>query len=78
MKLAAYYLKSSCKQLAQVVFKDMQHEPLSRLDVIDELQAARADFWEFRDRGGKDFYYVEPELKPFLVEFFNWFERLLT
>lgn len=79
VKLAAYYLKSGCKQLAEVVFKDMQHEPTSRLYVIfDELQAARADFWEFRDRGGKDFYYVEPELKPFLVEFFNWFEQLPT
>ena len=76
-KLATYYLKSGCKQLAEVIFKDMQHELPARLHVIfDELQSAHADFWEFRDRGGENFYYVEPELKPFLLEFFKWFEQI--
>ena len=74
VKLAAYYLKAGYKHLAYEIFKDMKHEPRSRLKIIyDELQSARADFWEFRDRGG-NFYYVEPELKPFLAEFFSWFE----
>lgn len=76
VKLAAYYLKAGDEPLAREIFKDMQHEPHARLNVIyDELQSAGADFWEFRDRGG-NFYYVEPELKPFLAEFFRWFEQL--
>lgn len=77
MKLAAYYLKSGYKHLAHAVFKDMQHEPLARLHVIfDELQSAHTDFWEFRDRGGENFYHVEPELQPFLLNFFSWFEQI--
>lgn len=76
-KLAAYYLKSGCKHLAEIIFNDMQHELMPRLHVIfDELQSAHADFWEFRDRGGENFYYVEPELKPFLLEFFNSFKQI--
>lgn len=75
VKLAAYYLKAGYEHLAYEIFKDMKHEPRSRLKIIyDELQSAHADFWEFRDRGG-NFYYVEPELKPFLAEFFSWFEQ---
>lgn len=48
-KLAAYYLKSGCKHLAEIIFNDMQHELMARLHVIfGELQSAHADFWEFR------------------------------
>ena len=75
VKLAGYYLKAGYKHLAYEIFQDMKHEPCSRLKIIeDELQSARAEFWEFRDRGG-NFYYVEPELKPFVAEFFSWFEQ---
>lgn len=75
VKLAAYYLKAGYPHLAHTVFKDMQHESCSRLKIIEnELQSAGADFWEFRDRGG-NFYYVEPELKPFLAKFFSWFDQ---
>jgi hypothetical protein len=51
----------------------MRHEPPARLKVIyEELQSQRSDFWEFTDRG-EDFYYLEPELQPYLTEFFSWF-----
>lgn len=74
VKLAAYYLKASHRPLAQVIFDDMQHEPPARLQLIfSELQAAQADFWEFRDRGGEDFYHINSELAPFLSEFCSWF-----
>jgi hypothetical protein len=74
VKLAAYYLKSGHRPLAQVIFNDMQHEPSTRLQLIfSELRSAQADFWEFRDRGGEDFYYINLELAPFLSEFCNWF-----
>lgn len=75
VKLAAYYLKSGHRALAQVIFNDMQHEPPARLQLIfSELQSAQADFWEFRDRGGQDFYYINAELAPFLGEFCSWFD----
>jgi len=75
VKLATYYLKFGYLSLAEVVFEDMKGESEKRLKVIfNELDEATADFWEFRDRGGENFYYVEPELKPYLYQFMNWFE----
>ncbi|GAB4213281.1 MAG: hypothetical protein OHK0012_09120 [Synechococcales cyanobacterium] len=72
-KLAAYFLRKNHRYLAQRIFEDMSHEPKGRLRVIeDELLNTRADFWEFTDRGD-NFYYVKPELRPFVVEFFTWF-----
>jgi Predicted membrane protein (DUF2254) len=74
-KLAAYYLQQGHQNQALLIFQDMQHEPSTRLKIIqDELQSPYPDFWEFTDRG-EDFYYLEPELKPYLQAFFHWFEK---
>jgi hypothetical protein len=72
-KLAAYFLKHNLQHLAHTIYQDMRHEPPARLKVIyEELQSQRSDFWEFTDRG-EDFYYLSPELQPYLTEFFSWF-----
>lgn len=73
-KLAAFYLMCGDLPLARIIYQDMNNEPNTRLKIIqDELQSSRPDFWEFTDRG-EDFYYVEPSLRPFLMEFFSWFD----
>lgn len=73
-KLAAYFLHRGHEKLALQIYEDMKHEPKSRLKVIqEELLTTRADFWEFTDRGD-NFYYVKDDLKPYLKQFFSWFE----
>ncbi|MCS6782374.1 MAG: DUF2254 family protein [Gloeomargarita sp. SKYBB_i_bin120] len=73
VKLAAYYLSRGQREWAELIFQDMQHEPYSRVQIIyEELLTTSEDFWEFTDRG-ESFYYLEPELHPYLREFFSWF-----
>lgn len=73
VKLAAYYLRSGLEGFARIIFEDMKDEPPARLQTIcADLQSTSYDFWEFTDRG-ENFYYVEPELQPFIVQFFSWF-----
>ncbi len=75
VKLAAYYLSRGDQFLAELIFHDMQQEPYARVQIIcDELLATTEDFWEFTDRG-ESFYYLEPELHPYVQEFFSWFSR---
>ncbi len=75
VKLAAYYLKNGFERLAYLIYKDMQDEPQTRLNIIrDELHLTRSDFWEFTDRG-ENFYYVEPDLEPYIGIFFEWFTK---
>jgi hypothetical protein len=76
VKLAVYYLSTGHDKLAEIIFKDMKDETDAKLKVIEsELHCSPTDFWEFRDRGGENFYYVEPELKPYLSKFLSWFEQ---
>lgn len=73
VKLAAYYLSRGDKSLADLIFHDMQQEPYARVQIIcEELLSTLEDFWEFTDRG-ESFYYMEPELHPYVREFFSWF-----
>ncbi|APB33879.1 hypothetical protein GlitD10_1556 [Gloeomargarita lithophora Alchichica-D10] len=73
VKLAAYYLSRGDKYLADLIFHDMHHEPYTRVQIIcEELLSTGEDFWEFTDRG-ESFYYLEPELRPYVQEFFSWF-----
>jgi hypothetical protein len=75
-KLAAYYLQKGEEDLARAIFEDMKHEPMSRLKIIlEEFQTTPSEFWEFTDRG-ENFYYVDPNLFPFLLIFFRWFDHL--
>jgi hypothetical protein len=53
----------------------MKNEPVARIKIIqEELMSSRSDFWEFTDRG-ENFYYIEPELKSFMLTFFGWFDQ---
>ncbi len=73
VKLAAYYLKVGREPLARIIYQDMKEEPFTRLQIIhEELLTSPYDFWEFTDRG-ENFYYAEPDLQPFISEFFSWF-----
>ncbi|MEN9215108.1 MAG: DUF2254 family protein [Gloeomargarita sp. DG02_3_bins_56] len=73
VKLAAYYLSRGERHLADLIFQDMHYEPYSRVQIIcEELLSTTEDFWEFTDRG-ESFYYLEPELHPYVQEFFSWF-----
>lgn len=74
VRLAAYYLRAGYKDLAQMIYRDMKDEPPGRLRIIqDELRSTRAEFWEFTDRG-ENFYYIEPDLLPYVSLFFDWFD----
>lgn len=75
VKLAAYYLSRGDRELADLIFQDMHHEPYTRVQIIcEELLSTTEDFWEFTDRG-ESFYYLEPELRPYVQEFFSWFAQ---
>ncbi|MEN9276573.1 MAG: hypothetical protein Q6K17_08560, partial [Gloeomargarita sp. GMQP_bins_5] len=58
--------------------QDMRREPHHRLQLLgEELLTTGEDFWEFTDRG-ESFYYLEPELHPYVREFFSWFDPPVT
>ncbi len=74
VRLAAYFLSCGREDLAKLIYLDMQHEPLVRLQIIrQELQSTTAAFWEFTDRG-ENFYYLDPALQPYADQFFGWFQ----
>lgn len=73
VRLAAYFLSCGREDLAKLIYLDMHHEPLVRLQIIrQELQSTTAEFWEFTDRG-ENFYYLDPVLQPYADQFFGWF-----
>ncbi|MCJ2544333.1 DUF2254 family protein [Thermostichus vulcanus] len=73
VRLAAYFLSCGREDLAKLIYLDMHHEPLVRLQIIrQELQSTTAEFWEFTDRG-ENFYYLDPTLQPYADQFFGWF-----
>ncbi|MEN9221080.1 MAG: DUF2254 family protein [Thermostichus sp. BF3_bins_97] len=74
VRLAAYFLSCGREDLAKLIYLDMHHEPLVRLQIIrQELQSTTAEFWEFTDRG-ENFYYLDPALQPYADQFFGWFQ----
>jgi hypothetical protein len=76
VRLAAYFLSRGREDWARLIYQDMQHEPLARLQSIhQELLSTAAEFWEFTDRG-ENFYYLEPALWPYAEQFFSWFQGL--
>ncbi len=78
VRLAAYFLSCGREDWARLIYQDMQHEPLARLQIIrQELLSTAAEFWEFTDRG-ENFYYLEPALQPYAEQFFGWFQGLTS
>lgn len=76
-RLAGYYLLRGETELARLIFDDMRIEPMHRIQKIKELifNTEDAEFWEITPRG-INFYYVSPERKYALLEFFGWFEKV--
>lgn len=76
-RLAGYYLLRGEIELARLIFEDMRIEPMHRIQKIKELifNTEDAEFWEITPRG-INFYYVSPERRYALLEFFGWFEKV--
>lgn len=76
-RLAGYYLLRGEIELARLIFEDMRVEPMHRIQKIKELifNTEDAEFWEITPRG-INFYYVSPERRYALLEFFGWFENV--
>jgi hypothetical protein len=72
VKLAAFYLTSGSKELAERIRDDMASEPLDRLLAIrQELERVTSkDFWEIIDRG-RNFEFMPPEQKVAMATFFD-------
>jgi len=76
VKLAGFYLLNNARNLARVIYTDMKIEPLRRIRKIKEiiLKTLDQEFYEINSRG-INFYYVSPERREALMEFFDWFEE---
>jgi len=76
VKLAGYYLLKGEKELARIIYQDMTVEPMSRIEKIKDIifNTTNEEFWEITPRG-INFYYVPPERREALREFFSWFEE---
>lgn len=76
VKLAGYYLLHKEEELARQIFRDMQVEPFARIKKIEGIifGTAQEEFWEITPRG-VNFYYIEPEARAALKQFFGWFEE---
>lgn len=76
VKLAGFYLLKGEEELARLIFQDMKVEPLDRIHKIYEFiyTTTVEEFWEITPRG-INFYYVSPERKNALEEFFQWFDK---
>lgn len=79
IKLATYYLQSDQTNYAQRIWDDMAHETRARLFSIREeiLAVSDAEYWEVSDRG-IHFDFLDPELRPHLDHFFEWFDGTVT
>ncbi len=76
VKLAGFYLLQGERKLARLIYEDMQVEPRERINRIYELiyTTTVEEFWEITPRG-VNFYYLPPERREALKEFFEWFEK---
>jgi hypothetical protein len=76
VKLAGYYLLKGETELARIIYQDMTVEPISRIEKIKDIifNTTDEEFWEITPRG-VNFYYVQPERREALREFFYWFEE---
>lgn len=75
VKLAGFYLLNNEAELARAIYTDMQIEPKSRIKKIKDIifKTNDEEYWEVTSRG-INFFYVSPERKEALVEFFKWFD----
>ncbi len=76
VKLAGFYLLKGERDLARLIYEDMKVEPMDRILRIYELiyTTTVEEFWEITPRG-VNFYYLPPERREALKEFFEWFEK---
>ena len=76
VKLAGYYLLKGDKELARIIYHDMTVEPSSRIEKVKDIifNTKNEEFWEITPRG-INFYYVPPERREALREFFSWFDE---
>lgn len=73
VKLAAYYLMRGEEEKAQLIRRDMEHEPPERLSSIRRAleSVTSKEFWEIIDRG-RNFEYMPPAQRQYLEQFFGW------
>ena len=73
-QLAAFYLLKGAEDMARRIYEDMNVEPMSRIKKIEEIifSTTNEEFWEITPRG-INFYYVPPERRQALKQFFSWF-----
>ena len=70
--LGAFFLELGAKKSADLIRRDMSHEPQGRLIAARDtiLAVKERKFWEVTDRGF-NFDYVEPERRPFIHAFYE-------
>lgn len=75
-RLAGFYLIHNERDLAKTIYEDMSEEPIERIRKIRDIIYGTKDeeFWEITPRG-VNFYYLPPEYKEALKEYFEWFEE---
>ncbi len=72
--LACSFLMRDRRDLAEVIFTEMQEEGTNRLwELYNDLESVTSEeFREYSERE-KDFTWMESEKKKYLQEFFSWF-----
>ena len=74
--LAAFYLKNGEEALANQIFRDMENDTMYRLLAVrKQILATEKEYFEINDRG-TNFHYIEEDLKPYLLQFFDYFAQL--
>jgi hypothetical protein len=71
--LAGFFIQQGRRDLAERIRQDMAGEPREFLTAVKQelLAVTEEEFWEIEDRG-VTFYYVEPENRDAIREFFDW------
>jgi len=75
-KLAGFYIMKERLDLAKLIYHDMREEPKQRINKLREIidMNGREEYWEITGRG-VNFFYVSPERREALKQFFTWFEE---
>lgn len=71
--LAGFFIQQGRRELAERILQDMAGEPREFLTAVQQelLSVTEEEFWEIEDRG-VTFYYVAPEDRDAIREFFDW------